>query len=264
MCTVIVANHAHPAFPVVVAANRDEMYARRSTPPQILRSSPCIVGGRDGERGGTWLGVNERGLFAAITNQRTWHAADRSRRSRGEVVLGVLERESPDAAAAFLASLDGAQYNPFNLVFGDANAMFVAYVRDDPASARVDVLPHGLWVLPNDVIDSPDFPKVQLAKDIVAPVLAEPFDTLVRAMKTALKSHTVMPDEKLAPPPPDSGVSMDFVRALSPMCIHAPLYGTHSASVVALEPGRVAHYEFAAGPSCEHPFVDVTPLFRAR
>jgi uncharacterized protein with NRDE domain len=117
-------------------------------------------------------------------------------------------------------------------------------------------------VLPNDVIDSSDFPKVLHAKAIVAPMLAEPFDSLIRAMKSALRSHVVTPDDTLPSPPADSGVSIDFVRALSPMCIHTPLYGTHSASVVALDAGRVAHYEFANGPSCENPFVDVMPLLR--
>lgn len=53
---------------LVVAANRDESRGRRSAPPQVLE--PGIVGGKDLEGGGTWLGFNDRGLFAAVTNRR--------------------------------------------------------------------------------------------------------------------------------------------------------------------------------------------------
>ncbi len=258
MCTIIVANHAHSAYPVVIAANRDEFYARESTAPVLLHDLfPRVTGGRDGVKGGTWLGVNELGLFAGITNQRTWHEADRSRRSRGEVVVEVLKQTSVEAMLNYLRALHGADYNPFNLVFGDAGALHVAYVRDAPASVHIEPLAHGLFVLPNDVLDSADFPKVAHAKSLLAPALAEPFESFALAMKATLRDHTVMPDALLAPPPPDSLATMDFVRALSPVCVHTAVYGTHSASFLALERGRVARYEFASGPSCVNEWSDV-------
>jgi uncharacterized protein with NRDE domain len=69
---------------LVVAANRDEFRGRPSAPPQVLE--PGIFGGKDLEGGGTWLGVNDRGLFAAVTNRR----APTRGYSRGLVTLEAL------------------------------------------------------------------------------------------------------------------------------------------------------------------------------
>ena len=68
MCLILVAWCAHPAFPLVVAANRDEFYARPTALAARWPASPKIIGGRDLEAGGTWLGVSEQGRFAAVTN----------------------------------------------------------------------------------------------------------------------------------------------------------------------------------------------------
>ena len=264
MCTLIVAHHVHPAFPVVIAANRDEFYARPSTSPLVLsQHGPRIVGGRDGAKGGTWMGVNDRGLFVGITNQRTWHAADPTLRSRGDVVMGVLAQTSPDAMVSTVRSFDATTYNPFNLLFGDADAMYVAYFRHESPSIAVLPLPRGLHVLPNDVLDSREFPKVERAIACVTPALDGSFDELKLAMKSALRDHTKSPLTMLPLPPSDALFPPEIVRELSALCIHTPVYGTHSASFIALEPGRVAQYEFAVGPSCEHPFVDVRPLLDA-
>lgn len=67
MCVLALLIDRHPGFPLIAAANRDEFYDRPSALPQALE--PGIVGGRDLRGGGTWLGINRRGLFVAITNR---------------------------------------------------------------------------------------------------------------------------------------------------------------------------------------------------
>src|SRR2546428_14086130 len=67
MCVLALFVGVDPDVPFVVAANRDEALARRSAPPQELE--PGIIGGKDLESGGTWLGVNKSGLFVAVTNR---------------------------------------------------------------------------------------------------------------------------------------------------------------------------------------------------
>src|SRR6266850_2262989 len=59
MCTLAVYVRQFADTPLVVAANRDEFFARPATPPELLTTAaPRIVGGRDLRAGGTWLGIN--------------------------------------------------------------------------------------------------------------------------------------------------------------------------------------------------------------
>ena len=86
MCTVVILNRVHPEYPVVVAANRDEFYARTTHDPRVVHDSPRIVCGVDGDKGGTWMGVTDAGLFVGLTNQRTYSPADSQLQSRGQAV----------------------------------------------------------------------------------------------------------------------------------------------------------------------------------
>ncbi len=70
MCTVLILRHAHPVFPLLIAANRDEMFGRPATGLEVLGEAPRLLAGRDLERGGTWMGVTARGFFAGLTNLR--------------------------------------------------------------------------------------------------------------------------------------------------------------------------------------------------
>lgn len=70
MCLIVVGWRVHPDYPLVVAANRDEFYARPTAALSRWPDAPEIIGGRDLEAGGTWLGISEAGRFAAVTNVR--------------------------------------------------------------------------------------------------------------------------------------------------------------------------------------------------
>ena len=90
MCLIVVGWQAHPAFPLVVAANRDEFYARPSAPAAYWSDAPEIIAGRDLEASGTWLGVTRQGRFAAVTNVREPGVAP-GRLSRGELTRNFLQ-----------------------------------------------------------------------------------------------------------------------------------------------------------------------------
>lgn len=246
MCTILIGLGSDPRFPVVIAANRDEFYARESTPPQILHADPRIVGGRDMVQGGTWMGVTADGFFVGLTNQRTAEGAAPDRLSRGHVVLDALRLGETAAVEAWLRTLHPQAYNPFNLLFGDAAGLRVAYARDDLHIAPV---PPGFSVLPNDVIDSPAFPKVQRAKALT--------DGRLESMEQAL-ADTHTPDV-----PAEGDWPIDIVRALHRLCVQTPTYGTVSATSVALRAGGVARYAFCDGRPGAHAFVDHTALLSA-
>src|SRR6187431_411276 len=100
MCTIALLIDVVAGAPIVLAANRDELYERPTRPPEILVASPRIAGGVDALSGGTWLAVRADGRFAAVTNQRVLARPPPGLRSRGLAVLGLAAAEDPDALAA--------------------------------------------------------------------------------------------------------------------------------------------------------------------
>ncbi|MEZ4470194.1 MAG: NRDE family protein [bacterium] len=245
MCTFLVGRGTDPRWPLVIAANRDEFYGRRSTGPEVLIDSPRVVGGRDLEAGGTWLGVRPDGFFAGLTNQPR-PPGPAAARSRGEVVLEVLRLGAP-GARAWLEALEPADFLPFNLLFGDAAALFVAYGRPGSVT-RFEEVPAGFHVLPNGELDTPLFPKVARARALV--------DGTLESLEAALADgHT--PSDLPAPPP---HLSADVFAAVHRLCVRTFAYGTVSATSVALVPGGVARYHFAPGAPDEVSFLDRTAL----
>jgi uncharacterized protein with NRDE domain len=262
MCTLIAFYRVNPTVPLVVAANRDEFYARRASPPALLLASPRAAGGRDEEKGGTWLGATETGLFVGLTNQRVVEPPNRSLRSRGEIVLGALAYRSADEAAAWLRRVDPGLYNPFNLLIGDAHHLLVAYSRSDAPEVEIYHLPPGIWVLPNDRIASPDFPKAGRAEELAKPLAAEPsLPNLLAKLPAVLGDHE-LPTETSIPPGP-SPEARNFARRLQALCVHTPAYGTRSAAILAIDEQRVVKYLAAEGPPCTAPFHDATSLLTA-
>ncbi len=127
MCTVILALGQSAEWPLLLAANRDEMLARAWLPPgRHWAAQPDVVAGRDVLGGGTWLGLNDAGVVAAVLNRAGSLGPAEGKRSRGELALLALAHGSAAAAAARLAGLDGGAWRSFNLVVADrAGAVFL-------------------------------------------------------------------------------------------------------------------------------------------
>ncbi len=252
MCTIAVAFRVHPDHPVILAANRDEFYARAARGPGRL--APGIVGGRDEVAGGTWLALRADGAFAAVTNQRSFGARDPSRRSRGELPLALLAHPVREMAAVARALAPGA-YNDGNLIFGGAHGVWAAYLRADAPTEVVELRP-GLHVLTNDKLGSPDFPRADRAAHLLEPAVRLPWDEAAHLIQRALGDHARPPDDQVGEPPPCSPYGKDLLAQLQQICIHTPAYGTRSSSIAALGDDRVLAYRHAEGHPCTSPFVD--------
>jgi uncharacterized protein with NRDE domain len=260
MCTILYFYRVHPVYPLVVAANRDEYYDRPAVGPRLLSTHPRSVGALDLHKKGTWLGVNEKGLFVGLTNQRTHRGADPSARSRGEIVCNLLESVSVDAMLEQLWALDHQQYNPFNLLFGDARRLYLAYARTEFSAITIEPAPQGIHALANDRLDSPEFPRAVRAEQLAEPIRRLDWPELVPALVGVISDHQLASLELVPEPPADSMYGRDALRQLQAICIHTGNYGTRSATIIALTDHSVAHYLFAAGPPCQTPFEDVTDL----
>ena len=147
MCTVVILRRPGENWPLILAANRDEMTARPWRPPaRHWPDRPETVAGMDELAGGTWLGVNDFGVVGAVMNREGALGPVPDKRSRGELVLEALDHADALNAAEALGFLDGGAYRPFNLVIADSrDAYWLKSLGDGPID--VTPLPPGISML---------------------------------------------------------------------------------------------------------------------
>jgi uncharacterized protein with NRDE domain len=244
VCTILLAWRCHHDASIILAANRDELIARASSPPGVLSSSPLVMGGRDLVAGGTWLAVADGGTICAVTNRHPGtgkpEPPDPTRRSRGEIPLSLLTGVEARDVPARLAVLGPGRYNPVNVVWVSADRALVAEV-DDSGPVRVIDLEPGAHVLTTGDLDDRALPKVAMLRAGMDSALAAggvPGEILLR-MRALLASHVSPTD-----------------RPVDAACIHGDVYGTVSASSVVVG-HRGVTYEHAPGRPCVTPFARV-------
>jgi len=219
MCLIAFQWDPSGETPLVVAANRDEFFAR-PTAPMAWWEGGRILAGRDLQAGGTWLGVGPGGRFAALTNHRDPSKTRPGRATRG--LLPVRFLEADHTAAAFLEELRpvAGRYNPFNLLLYDGRDLLGFESRRD----RVVSFTPGIHAFSNGDFDEP-WPKVERLKAGLAG--GEGDD---EALLTQLQQSEPFPDERL----PSTGVALEWERALSSAFIRTPTYGTRASTLLRL------------------------------
>ena len=142
MCTVVILLRPGHAWPVLIAANRDEMLSRPWQPPAAhWPDRSGVVAGLDELAGGSWLGINREGVLAGILNRHGSLGPAEGRRSRGELVLEALDHADADLAARALAGLDTRAYRTFNMVVIDNSRAFWLRNLGEDGPGRVELFP---------------------------------------------------------------------------------------------------------------------------
>ena len=204
MCLIVFAIDSHPRYPFVLAANRDEFYARPTQPLQVWPDAPHVLAGRDLEAGGTWLGITRNRRFAAITNVREGVQRTAAQRSRGELTRDFLLGKQSAAQYAQLAYADGEHYAGFNLLLGDGASIYYCSNRGETPRA----LDRGIYGLSNDSLDT-QWPKVVGSKTELRELLER--EPSPAALLRILADTHRPPDSEL----PDTGVGLDLERKFS-------------------------------------------------
>ncbi len=239
MCLILFAHKIHPAYPLVLAANRDEAYARPTAPAAFWNDTPHIYGGRDLEQGGTWLGITRSGRIAAVTNFREDNAARTPAHSRGELVAGYLRANQRPADFLARVKCDANAYNGFNLIAGDIDELYYLSNRD----GRVSAIAPGVHGLSNHLLNTP-WPKVEHGRKVLGELLRSDTQVLIDGLFALLADRMVAPDDAL----PQTGVGMQRERVLSPAFIVSPAYGTRSSTVILVDNhGQVVFIERSFG-----------------
>lgn len=138
MCLIVVAFGAAARYPLLVAANRDELHARPASSAAWWTDGPRVLGGRDLAAGGTWLAIDDRGRFGAVTNIRE-APRPAGLRSRGALVTDFLQGSDSAAGFARAAARDGSSYGPFNLLLFDGRELHFASNRQAAAKLKPGV-----------------------------------------------------------------------------------------------------------------------------
>src|SRR5260370_16509806 len=142
MCTLVILRRPELPWPVVIAANRDEMIDREWRP--LARHRPDgreTVGGLDVLAGGSWLAVNEHGLAAGILNRVGSLGPLAGRRSRGELVLEATDHADARVAAEALSALEPRSYRPFNLIVADERDAYWLRHADPTGVMAISIRP---------------------------------------------------------------------------------------------------------------------------
>ncbi len=241
MCVMALLYQTAKDTPTLVAANREERFDRPTQAPKIQPGTPRVVCGIDRKAGGTWLGVNQHGLFAGVTN-RTKSLVPTEPRSRGLLCRELLNfRKAKEAARHAATELATGVYDGANFMCADADYAAVVY-----GGNRIEIveLAPGLHLLTDGNLND----------------LSDPRHEFIHRMLTLHKL--------------DSAVTFLAVasRAFSRKCdasnrrgviIPGNEYGTVSSTLLSL-PHKIqkAIYQYAPGPPCDHSYDDLSALLR--
>jgi len=220
MCLVVFAWQTHPAYRLILAANRDEFHQRPSRALNWWPDRPEVLAGRDLQAGGTWLAVSRDGRFATVTNYR-----EQQRRQPGLVSRGALVTDfvtGSESAETFVGAVDGDRYAGFSLLAADARDLYYVSNRGD---VPTKIAP-GIYGLSNASLDTP-WEKVVRSKAALQSLL-ESDNVNETSLFRLLGDRTVTAASDI-----DSGhIPFDLARALTAPFIVSKDYGTRCTTIL--------------------------------
>ena len=241
MCLILFAWQAHPRYPLIVAANREEFHERPTAAADFWEDHPNLLAGRDLQAGGTWLGVSRSGRFAAVTNFREPLAPELPlEHSRGELVSGFLQSCSSPIKQSHDVMNKGYAYRGFNLLVGTPTELAYASNRAEHAAS----IEPGMHGLSNHLLDT-DWPKVQSGREGLSELMTGD-RVSAEDLLELLTNRTLAPGDL----PELSGNEELMEQLMRHSFIVSPVYGTRSSTVVLLDyDGNLEFVERQYAPS---------------
>jgi uncharacterized protein with NRDE domain len=241
MCVLAIYYKSAKDAPILLAQNREEFRDRPSQVPRIQSGRPRVVCGIDRKAGGTWLGVNQHGMVAAVANRAKTNLPAEPR-SRGllcrELLACATAKEAAELAARELRS---GCYAGANYLCADAKSAAVVYGGD-----RVEIvrLTPGLHLLTNGDLDDPYDERQAFAKRLLT---LQRLDSAVAFLAVASRTFSRKGNSS----------------SLRGLIVSDKDYGTVSSTLISLSrKTQNAIYQYAAGPPCDEPYEDYSALLR--
>ncbi|MDW3647665.1 MAG: NRDE family protein [Bacteroidia bacterium] len=224
MCLILFAYHQHPAYPLILASNRDEFLDRPTARIHRWNQAP-IHAGKDLKAGGTWMGVSSSSKWAALTNYREGLQEKKQAPSRGALVVDyLLNEQTPDLYARKVQERANL-YNGYNLLLGYKEEIYYQSNRSDQAQQ----LKPGIYGLSNHLLNT-SWPKVDKGKAALEEVIQKK-ELDKEALFHLLIDKNLAADEIL----PDTGIPYEWEKMLSAMFIESPNYGTRVSTILLMD-----------------------------
>ena len=251
MCTIVLLRRPGHEWPLIIGANRDEMADRPwKAPARHWPDRPDVVAGLDVLAGGSWLGVNDAGVAAAMLNRHGTLGPAAGFRSRGELVLEALDHADAVEAVQALRHLEPRAYRPFNMIVADNRDAFWLKHADPTGTLPVAVTPiaEGLSMLTAGEIDDPESSRIHRYRPLFKRARPpDPDHDDFKAWQALLESDEVKPEDG----PPGA---MRFRTETG--------FGTTSSALIALpQPGHAdgkPRFRFAAWAPKAEPWREVS------
>ena len=202
----------------MVAANRDEFYARPAAGAHHWEDVPEIFAGRDLSAGGSWLGVTTGGRFCTVTNFAEETPDETAPRSRGKLVEEFLSSDC--SAHSFAHRIHGPDYKGFNLLLYDGERL--AYTSN---RGFTEDLSPGVYGLANAELGA-TWPKVVAGQQALDRACAA--GPTPERLIELLRDDSVPPDSAL----PRRGRPLELERRVAPCFIRGEEYGTRASTAV--------------------------------
>lgn len=225
MCLIVFAYKYHPKYPFILAGNRDEFYARPTQKLHEWSSDPKIYAGKDSKEGGTWLGINENGKMAAITNFRDLTKIEENAPSRGNIATDILLSNEPIAKQLSDLKHEYQKYNGFNLIAGDLHNLYYLTNEKD----QIYKIQPGLYGISNAFLNTP-WPKTNDALQLFTSALNGDIPNEAGIFEL-LGNTATYPDHML----PKTGLSPEMEKAVSSIFIKTEDYGTRSSALIMID-----------------------------
>jgi uncharacterized protein with NRDE domain len=238
MCTLIVLNECHPKFPLIIAANRDEVYGRPSSPASIVAVAPhTIISPKDMHAGGTWIGASSGDWFVALTNQDDNVVKQNVDVpfSRGQVVADCLTLNDHRLATKRLLEVDMSRCKPFNIVFGRPGVLFLSRMHRDRA-VDLEIVPQGITVVTGDCAGNKYQRKANHCTALASCVEdVDDANVIVTKLAHVLSDH--------------AHYGLNDNQAI---CVHSLDFGTRSSTIILYGSNGAIDYYHSEGNPCDH------------
>jgi uncharacterized protein with NRDE domain len=227
MCLAIIALNCITEWPLIVIANRDEQHSRPTLPACPWIDAIDILGGRDLNAGGTWLGMTATGRFALLTNFREPGRHDPRAPSRGQLTEHYLRGESFAQRYAQELQERSHVYNGFNLLVGDDSGLWFSSNRGEVSIQKIET---GVIGVSNASLNTP-WPKLNRTKNAISELLS--LDKYPVGF-TPDSFFDIMLDTRpaYAHELPETGVGPEREKLLSSPFIKNEHYGTRCTTLI--------------------------------
>ena len=233
MCLISLAIEQSLDHPLILAANRDEFFNRPTAALSQWPGDIKIYAGKDLTAGGTWLGINQNGRWAALTNFRS-NSFQQGPISRGEIIVNALSFPSSLKNWFTQLSYNSHQYSGFNIIAGETKSQGEEVYYYSNRNQLVTQLEPGYYALSNGLL-SEDWPKMKYIRDqLKQAVESNQLDASYLLQQLAFSDHAH--DHEL----PDTGFEQSLEKQLSGAFVSAfkikeQWYGTRSSTIIKVD-----------------------------